>query len=86
MRTINITHAVLSPLPVGGYNVDISVRYGTTGPFIPVGSNLAVLHSTALVVPLSISVDETINPSVQVKVINADCPSSTPYLESFTTT
>lgn len=85
MRTIKLTNAVITPLPPAGYHIDLYVRYGTSGPFLPLASYLAVNHDTTLVTPYSFTIDETINPSVQVKVINADCPSSTPYLESFTT-
>jgi hypothetical protein len=86
MKTLKITKAIVSPTPaVGGFAIDVSVRYGTSGVFSPVATNVHVNQDGTLPVPISFSIDETINPTVQTRTVYNGCPASPPYFESYTT-
>lgn len=85
MNVLSLTNAYVSPAVVGDYFVDVSIRYGTSGPFTLVATNIQVHSDGTLVTPLYVNVDYNINPEVQFRVVYTDCDSNA-YVESYVMT
>lgn len=76
MLTARITHIYTSPpIPAAGIYINVSWRYGTSGPFTNSATNLFVSSSGSLAAPIYIHYDETIN-NIQIKIYDVSCPNS----------
>lgn len=80
MKTLQLTTAVVSPSTVSSYYIDVAVRYGTTGPFTILATNIEVNPDGTLVNPLGINVDDSLGEDIQLKITYTDCP-EIPYYE-----
>jgi len=98
MRSINITYVPVSgPNPPFGdyYHVNFFMRYGSVGTFYPIASYIPVWYKDddhdelgpgQLVTPLTVLIDETINPTVDIKAVLSEYPTSSPFILTYTTT
>src|SRR5215216_5050713 len=79
MTSITITEIELSPTSLVGFYVEIAWRYGTTGTYTGVAPSAFVYPDGTLQTPLTITYDETIDPSIEVRVRYLNCETTTTY-------
>lgn len=85
MQLVTITEVDLtSDNNPAGFYVQIAFRYANSPDWIGVAPNAYVLPNGTLQSPVQILWDETIYPTIIVRVTYLNCPGTTPYTQEFT--
>ncbi len=81
---ILVTEAPLDTPVVGNYFVSVAWRYGSSGGYVVADPTAEVEPDGDLVDPVLITFNDSINPSIEVKITYINCGSSVPFYVVYT--